>query len=124
MTRNPSLDQTRIDIVAMRSEADSLRYQLAEKVADIREAEEHFRGLVGTVLKDGIHDALVAIFGGEPEVIQVSHLDHLCACLTSDKVETLLRGVGGAWEAVLTRIEARRADLARAKNPGVDGRLS
>lgn len=72
----------------------------------------------------GLHDALVALFGGEPEQIHVSHLDHLCCALTPDRVEKLLRAGGGPWAAILDRVGEKRAQIKAAKDPGLDLRLT
>jgi hypothetical protein len=66
---------------------------------------------------------LASLFGGAPEDIHVSHLDHLACTLTPAHVEQLLRCGGPRWTAILDRIAERRAHLAAAKDPGADVRL-
>lgn len=66
---------------------------------------------------------LADLFGGHPDQLQVSSLDHLSVVIPAAKAKALFAALGGPWQAVLDRIEEKTADKAKAKDAGEDPRL-
>jgi len=70
-----------------------------------------------------IEIALQALFGADPDRIEISDLHHLACTLTTHHVELLLRAGGARWTKIIDRVEHKRAIAKEAKDPGEDPRF-
>lgn len=83
---------------------------LSERLRDRAEEEVRIKGPKTTV-----HQALVQIFGAEPEKVIVTNPDHFS--ITCD-LRQLCIAVGGGWAKLVSDLEARMAEMKTKRDPG------